>query len=126
MKLGPGEFNYTEDEKNVARNEARRIFLAYIEQLAPEVMSDLYSLMPNDEKPLNNLLDDIQVWAKDNNLNENWIINRAVNSLLLWTLQPELKGRWGGDLPVCLGLLPGKETFIFDAEEWNPAQKTWR
>jgi hypothetical protein len=124
MKLGPGEYTYTEDANNAASSEARRIFLSYIEELAPEVMKELEALMAKQGLTMGNLLSEVDAWAKKNNLNEKWIKYRALNTLLAWKYQPEDKGRWCYEA-ISLGLVPEIESFYFRAEEWKPEQKTW-
>ena len=124
MKLGPGEFNYKEDNNNAARSAARQLFFSYFEQLAPEAMKELEALTPGQGVTLGSLIEDIEAWANKYNLNEKWIIERALNSLFMWKEQPETTGHFCGQV-VSLGAPPTIETFYFRAEEWKPEQQAW-
>lgn len=127
MKLSPGDYFFPDDERNAARAAARDLFLSFVEELAPEVLEDLRSLLPKPgkRKTFEALQNELPKWAEKYHLDFNWLLNRALNTLLMWSVGEQVGG-WGGGLVVCLGAVPEIKTFSFEAEEWDPAQKNWK
>lgn len=112
MRLGGGEY----DGRVMGQWEARCLFLEAIEKNAPQVLKDLLEV--------NNL----DSWANKHNLNENWVIKTARETLKMWNDFPELtEGSLEWIYPSSFYWLPvDKKTrqISYNHSGWNPAGET--
>jgi hypothetical protein len=66
--------------------QARNHLLRVISELAPEVLSDLSLLHPEDDAG-------IREWASRHRLSAEWVLVVARNTLMLWSFWPKGRGR---------------------------------
>src|SRR5215212_4819341 len=147
--LGPGEFTHEEDKFRTQR-EARQLFLAAIQDEAPEVLATLkeqshlwQSLFswhgaiswnhfkyadPTREPESVELRTRLTRWAQTCNLDssaDDWIMDRALDTLRAWCVFPDAFKRngptWNPRVEgITVGLTDDEQAITFPPYNWNP------
>lgn len=107
---------------NNFKNSARTLFLINIEEIAPEVLKDLYDkifpLIPGQEDPC----PELKKWIDKYNLPKDWwFFEQSIDTMRLWKRYPEYAGKlWCTYSVNVYNRVESKKQFIFKHAGWDP------